>query len=69
MDVSQVSDGWGHLLPRGQGVSPKDVVIHADVPEPQGEGSLHKHWPAGVVFGQQLHLIRTLGTCDHTARW
>lgn len=51
-----------HLLLRRHWVGPEDVVVHAGLPQPQGEGALHHHRPAGVMLSQQLHLVGALDT-------
>ena len=61
---SDNSREFSHLLLRRYGVRSEHVVVYTLVPEPQREGALHKHGPAGVVLGQQLHLAGALDTWD-----
>lgn len=53
-------EAFSNLVLGQGGVRSEDIVINTSAPQPQGEGPLHEHGPAGVVLGQQLPLTGAL---------
>lgn len=60
---------WAHPQVGGQGVPPQHIVAQAGAAQPEGERPLHKDGPCWTMPGQQLLLVRALGTCGWRRSW